>query len=499
MATNAFGSNRLGRRSFIRLMGGYAVAQGLLRAEAPAEPGRPNIVFILADDHCKQAMDGYGHDFFPTPNLKRLASQGMKFNRAVVTSSICGPSRAAILTGAMGHINGFLSNEQKPFDGNQPTFVSELHRSDYQTAVVGKWHLGSEPVGFDHYDVVSPRGVGQGWYQDCFMVSKGMDWLKGGYYAKGYLTDVITDKAVQWLDERDKSKPFCLLVHHKAPHNPYSPAERHKTLYEDKTFPEPPNLFDDHKGRAPEGIAANLESSNIEEIKGLPPQKDGESREDFIHRRYQDLVRNYGRLVAALDENIGRLLEHLDTAGLTKNTIVVYLSDNGFFLGEHGFYNKMWMYEESLFVPMLMRWPGKIQPGSGSSAFVSTLDMAPTLLKAAGVTAPARMQGVDLGSLLQGKAASVRDAVYYHFHEQVGVPEQLGVRTERYKLIYYPKGTMNRWELFDLQSDPREMKNLAHDPEQAGLRKELEKQLRDLQAKYKEPSDMTIPQSGKSA
>jgi len=432
---------------------------------------RPNILFIMADDHTRAATGCYGSKTMKTPNIDRIAKQGMKFNRMFVTNSLCAPSRAVLLTGKYNHCNGYYRNGQK-FDRDTETFPRLLQQSGYETAIIGKWHLLTEPAGFDYY-LVMP---GHGRFYNCPLKEKGQPWQdggKGGQPYEGYLTDVLTDQAIEWLENRGATeKPFCLMLHHKAPHEKHDPAPRHKNLFADEVISEPPTLLDDYKGRAPEHIQDNLIYSRMAichyKYYKEATEKYPDDREKATRYMYQIYMKGYLRLVAALDENVGRMLDYLEKSGLAGNTLVVYTSDNGFFNGEHGFFNKMWMYEESMRTPMLMQYPGVIKPGAEDDHMVSMLDLAPTFLELADADIPQDMQGKSLLPLLNGENADWRDAVYYHYYAQFNTPEQYGIRTDRYKLIRYPELENGpEWELFDLTEDPQEMNNLAEDPEHA--------------------------------
>ena len=428
-----------------------------------------------------------------TPSIDRLAHEGLKFTHMTSTDSLCAPARAVLITGKYGHKNG-VTSIGPTFDGSQQTFPKLLQHAGYETALFGKWHLTSEPTGFDYFKVLP----GQGRYTDCPLKEKGQPWgngNQGGVVHGGYLTDVLTDEAITWLaHKRDASKPFCLMVHHKAAHSPHDPAPRHKNLFNGKIFLEPATLLDDYKGRAPELIAnqlvfsrlvlANGSDINIKGEGNIKTQFNGEQAHD-TRLAYQTHMRGYLCLVAALDENVGRLLDELDRQGLSNNTIVIYTSDNGFFNGEHGFFNKMWMYEPSLHLPLLVRWPGVVQPGTINNQLVSMLDLAPTLVDLVGAPLPADMQGLSFRLLLTGQSPAWRDAIYYHYYEQFNVPENYGVRTARYKLIHYPnlKGAPY-WELFDLEHDPAEMHNIYTEPESKELVAQLKLRLQQLQQQY---------------
>ena len=471
-------------------------------AADPPPPPRPNIVFIMADDHGRQAVSAYGGALIRTPHIDRLAREGMRFDHALAGNSICSPSRAMLLTGQYNHRCG-VRRLDAPFDGSQTTFPKLLQQAGYQTAIVGKWHLFTEPTGFDFYSVLP----GHGRYVDSPFKETGRPWgadgNRGGEIRPGYVTDVITDTALGWLERRAKEKPFCLMIHHKAPHAPHEPAPRHKDLFPDAVFPEPPNLLDDYAGRAPEPVADRLIWSRL--LQQCEPQYQsvrgrftGDRARD-TRLMYQEYVRNYLRVVAALDENVGRVLDHLDRTGLADNTVVIYTSDNGYFLGEHGFYNKMWMYEESLHLPLIVRMPkgrGAAPAGAVSDALVGMIDIAPTVLDLAGVRPPAELQGTSMRPLLFGETAGRRQAFYYHYYGTVAPPrddnwiashEILGVRTPTAKLVFYPdwKGGAF-WEYFDLASDPREMNNRYADPSQAENVAEMKRRLRALVDQYQD-------------
>lgn len=421
---------------------------------------RPNILFIMADDHCQQAISSYGSNTIETPHIDRLAWEGMRFTNMMVTNSLCAPSRAVLLTGKHSHLNGMRVNGDY-FDGSQQTFPKLLQKAGYETCIIGKWHLKTQPEGFDFYSLLD----GQGRYYDCPLKEKGQPWDGNAEVYKGYLTDVITKKSIEWLETRSEKKPFCLMVHHKAPHGPHDPAPRHKTFFEDKVIPEPATLLDKYKGRAPYLIEDKLSSSRMaicrypqynEDINKFSGDRDKATR-----YMYQVYMKGYLRLVQALDENVGRLLDYLDESGLSKNTLVIYTSDNGFFNGEHGFFNKMWMYEPSMKIPFIARLPGIIEPGSTCDALASLPDVTATFLDVADTKIPDDMQGISIKPLLLGEQEHLHDAVYYHYYEAYNVPEQIGIRSKSHKIIYYPAMPKPyQWELFDLVSDPEEMHNL---------------------------------------
>jgi len=483
---------------------------------ADAKP-RPNILFIMSDDHGYQAIGAYGSKINKTPNIDRLAKEGMRFDRCFVTNSICGPCRAVILTGKYNHLNGFTTNE-KTFYGGQPHVGKMLQAAGYQTAIVGKWHLGSDPTGFDHWEVLQ----GQGPYYNPVMKT-----AQGLVPHKGYTTEIITDLALDWLkNKRQADKPFFLVYQHKAPHRQWQPGPKYLDRYKDVTIPEPPTLFDDYEGRT---ASAKLQQMSIEkdlskdDLKLSPPQgltpeqkavfeaayaeenaalaKANPQGKERTRWNYQRYVKDYLRCVDAVDDNVGRVLDYLDESGLTENTLVIYTSDQGWYLGEHGWYDKRWMYEESFRTPFLVRWPGRVKPGSVSDAMVMNLDFAETFLEAAGAPIPAEMQGKSLVNVLQGNVPSDwRKSVYYHYYEYPqphAVHPHYGVRTDRYKLIHFY--TRDEWELFDLQTDPNELKSLYGNPEVAKITEELKQELKRLREQYKDdgsvaefPSDKPV-------
>ena len=460
---------------------------------AASQRERPNIVFFLSDDHAAPAIGAYGGKLLPTPNLDRLAREGMRFDRVFCTESICGPSRAAIMTGKYGHVTGAMG--WKPYDRRHRTFPEALQAAGYQTALIGKYHLGDKPPGFEHFDILP----GQGRYRDPQFVS-----AKGKRVEPGHVSDVIARLAVDWLDRRDPRRPFLVCIHDKATHMPWQPAQRFESLLAHETLPEPPTLHDDHAGRA---AVAGLSWLRVEELSrwqkgewGEPPAGlDLKARRSWLYQQY---LKNYLRCVAGLDENIGRVLDCLDRLQLTSNTIVIYASDQGFFLGEHGWFDKRWMMEESLRLPLIVRYPRLARAGSTCDAMVLNIDFAPTLLDLAGVPVPADLQGRSLQPLLAGeRPADWRRSIYYRYYEtEYAIPPHYGIRTERHKLIHYqgpvrfddgtPGGNSQRtravdeWELLDLQTDPDERVNLYSRPDYqpivARLRQELDQLRREV-------------------
>ncbi|MBN1491974.1 MAG: sulfatase-like hydrolase/transferase [Phycisphaerae bacterium] len=470
---------------------------------AAASPSRPNILFIFTDDHARHAISAYGSKINQTPQLDRLAREGMLFRNCFCTNSICGPSRAVIQTGKHNHINGMIHNGVR-FDGAQQTFPKLLQKGGYTTALVGKWHLQSDPTGFDYWEILPGQGR---YYNPIFETAT----RKKTY--PGYATDITTDLALEWLSNgRDKDKPFLLMCQHKAPHRAWDPAPRHLSLYDDVTIPEPDTLFDDYAGRVSVAkrttmtIAKHMNKRDLK-LTRVAEQNDeqrklwdaayGPKNEAFrtanltgdalVRWKYQRYIKDYLRCVAAVDENIGRMLDYLDKNGLADNTVVMYSSDQGFYLGDHGWFDKRWMYEESLSMPLIVRWPGATRPGTTNTDLVQNLDFAETFLDLAGVPIPDDMQGRSFVPLLKGETPpDWRRSIYYHYYEFPGwhdVRRHYGVRTDRHKLIHYYD--INEWELFDLKSDPDEMHSVYDDPAYAETVKELKAELTRLRKQYK--------------
>lgn len=487
---------------------------------------QPNILFVFSDDHAPQAIGAYGSKINETPNLDRIASEGAIFQNSFCANSICGPSRACILTGKHSHKNGFLRNGNR-FDGSQVTFPKLMQDAGYQTALIGKWHLSSNPTGFDHWEVLP----GQGSYYNPDLLQ--MDGEKKRY--EGYCTDIITENALGWLkDKRDPEKPFMLMCQHKAPHRNWSPPARHFSLYKGIDIPEPETLFDDYVGRTdllrenemslkdhffwghdmkfhgdsqyPDQFRAGLANGEYrrmtdvqkaewdaayqpENDKFLKDMKAGKlTPKDVIRWKYQRYIKDYLRCIQAVDDGVGAMLDYLDESGLADNTIVIYSSDQGFYLGEHGWYDKRWMFEESLKMPFLIRWPGVIEPGVDAKAMIQNIDYGPTFLDVAGGEIPKEMQGRSMVSMLkdQGQpSASWRDAIYYAYYENAAVhnvPVHDGVRTTRYKLMFFPR--TREWNLFDLKEDPQELLSLHADPRYAAVLAGMQKRYRDLRQFY---------------
>jgi arylsulfatase A-like enzyme len=483
-------------------------------AATAQEQKRPNILFILSDDHAYQAIGAYGHELNQTPNIDRIARGGMRFDRCLVTNSICGPSRAVILTGKYSHLNGFYNNTNSRFDGSQATFPKLLQRAGYQTAIVGKWHLVSDPTGFEYWEILP----GQGQYYNPPMIRNGRQ-----VKHEGYTTDVITARALGWLKHRDADQPFLLMCHHKAPHREWEPNTKYLAEY-DRDYPEPDTLFDDYAGRgaAEKGQDMTIaQTMNDTDLKLTPPgDLTAEQRKawdayyeprneafrgakpqdrDLMRWKYQRYMHDYLACIASVDESVGRLLDYLEQAGLAENTIVVYSSDQGFYLGEHGWFDKRWIFEESLRTPLLVRWPGVVEPGSVNDDLVSNLDFAETFLEAAGVAVPDEMHGRSLVPILRGKTPDDwRKSFYYHYYEYPGphdVRRHYGVVTDRYKLVHFYEPDVDYWELFDRQSDPRELKSIyGRSAEfQAQLEKELARLRKELKLPEHDPPESDIP------
>ena len=468
------------RREFLKSVGlgaaSLAMRPGVFGEEA--SKGRPNILFIMTDDHASHALSCYGSKINKTPNLDRIAREGMRFDNCFCTNSICAPCRAVILTGKYSHLNGVIDNAVQ-FDGSQLTFPKLLQKAGYQTAIVGKWHLRSDPTGFDYWNILP----GQGDYYNPAMIEMGQ---RKKY--TGYVTDIITDHCLSWLKERGGSKPLCLMFHHKAPHRNWQPAERHAKLYEDVELPYPETFNDDYKTRSAAAVQAEM---TIErhltpgDLKMDPPE--GLTGEALKKWKYQRYMKDYLRCVAAVDENVGRVLDYLDGAGLAGNTLVIYTSDQGFYLGDHGWFDKRFMYEESLRMPLLVRYPKEIKAASVNKDIVLNLDFAPTFLDLAGAEMPKEMQGQSLRLPLQGNTPKDwRTSMYYHYYEYPAVhmvKRHYGVRTQRYKLIHFYHD-IDAWELYDLQKDPQELNNVYGNPEYAAITNDLKTELNRLREKY---------------
>jgi arylsulfatase A-like enzyme len=505
------------RREFVRTCGLGAAGLAASRcapvrpAGTPRPPVRPHILFIMSDDHAAHAIGAYGSRVNRTPNIDRLAREGVRFDNCFCTDGICAPSRAVILTGKHSHLNGVRDNAVA-FDGGQPTVPKFLQAAGYQTALLGKWHLKSDPTGFDYWSILP----GQGEYYNPDFIEMGEPKRQ-----PGYCTDLLTEMALRWLRTgRDPGRPFFLMLHHKAPHRNWQPAPRHLRRYDGQPIPEPETLFDDYATRS---AAAREQEMTVRDhltldsdLKmGPPPERlddeqkraweeaYGPRREAFLRDKpegealvrwkYRRYMEDYLSTVEAVDESVGRVLDELDATGLARQTLVVYASDQGFFLGDHGWFDKRFMYEESLRMPLLMRLPGFIPAGSARSELVQNLDFAPTFLELAGLAPPADMQGASFLPLLRGeRPRGWRQSVYYHYYEYPAVhmvKRHYGIRTGRYKLMHFYYD-IDAWELYDLQRDPRELRNVYDDPGYAGVRENLRLELRRLQALYGDSDEL---------
>ena len=464
---------------------------------SPGDP-RPNILFILSDDHSANALGCYPSrlaDLAPTPNLDRLATEGVRLTNCFCTNSICTPSRATILTGQYSHVNG-VAGLGDALDPERMNVAKRLRGAGYETAIIGKWHLKSEPSGFDYWNVLP----GQGRYHDPVLREIGAEESKT---YEGFSTDVITDLSLQWLEARASDTPFCLMVHFKNCHEPWEYAERHAGLFDDVELPEPASLFEDQSHRSPgsrdygftmETMAKRVErpghGHGVLDLTGMGP-------EERIRAAYQRMGKDYLKCVAAIDENVGRLTAWLDAAGLGEDTVVVYTSDQGYFLGEHGYIDKRWMYEESLRMPFLVRYPREIEAGVVCDDIVTNVDFAETFLDYAGLATPAEMQGRSFRANLAGDSpADWPEGMYYRYWQHGTRPAQYGVRSKRFKLIRFPGSapegraepnaapTEPGWELYDLEPDPHELRNVYDDPAYEAARTKmtalLEKMRREL-------------------
>ncbi|MCP2635922.1 sulfatase [Microbacterium sp. HD4P20] len=465
---------------------------------------RTNIVFVMSDDHAAHAISAYGSRVNSTPHLDRIAQQGVRMDAVFCTNSICSPSRASILTGTYSHING-VSSIWTELDYRVPTFAEVLQRAGYRTAMFGKWHLGehgqSLPRGFDTWKIFP----GQGDYLDPDMVDP-----EGTRTMRGYATDIVTDLSLEWLDGLGADEPFCMLVHHKAPHRPWVPDEKHKHLYADGSIPEPDTFFDDNESRskAVRGIRMTIaDDMGADDLKQEIPEhlRGPQNREARMRWKYQIYMRDYLQCVQSIDDNVGRLLDRLQEKGLAENTLVVYTSDQGFFLGDHGWFDKRLMFDQSLQMPMLIKWPAAIPAGSRCDAIITNVDFAATFLDACGIEAATELptsQGRSFLPLLRGEQVEEwPDAAYYRYWEHDdpihAAPAHYGIRTADHKLIHYygaglgVPGASDRvfepeWELYDLKADPAEMRNVADDPAYADVRADLEDKLEQYQRRYRD-------------
>ncbi|WP_089321655.1 sulfatase family protein [Pontibacter ummariensis] len=498
------------KKHLILLMAGLVWS---LTSLAQQKGRQPNIVIIISDDHAFQAISAYGGDLMQTPNIDRIAREGATLNKGYVTNSICGPSRAVILTGKYSHKNGFKDNENSSFDGRQNTFIKTLRKGGYQTAWIGKWHLETEPQGFDYWQILPGQGQ---YYNPDFLMMDG-----SRKRIEGYVTNVTEDVAEDWLDQRDTSKPFCLIIGQKATHRVWLPDTADFGMFDGKVFQLPATFYDAYAGRKAAQVQemsiaedmimdydlkmhANYDSVREGSVIRMNPEQKAKydayykpiyedlkarnlSGRELAEWKYQRYMRDYLSTAASLDRNIGRTLDYLDKQGLTDNTIVVYLSDQGFFMGEHGWFDKRFMYEESFRTPMVLRYPGVIKPGTKSEHFVMNLDIAPTMLDAAGLAVPKDMQGESMLPLLTNNKAKGRDAIFYHYYEngEHAVSPHFGIKTDRYKLIRFYK-RVEAWELYDLKKDPHELHNLYGMKGYENLTSKLMKQLEKLVDKYED-------------
>jgi len=489
----------------------------------PIKKEKPNVIFIMSDDHAYQAISAYGHPIgkvAPTPNIDRIADEGALFTHAFCTNSLCGPSRATILTGKFSHVNGFTRNSDR-FDNSQPTFPKYLQQAGYETAVIGKWHLKGTPEGFDFWKILNDQG--EYYNPDVYTATDSV-------MVEGYTTDLVTDFTIDWMEQqRDPSKPFMLMLHHKAPHRNWWPAERHYNLYDSVQFPVPETYFDDYKKRVAarrqkmniyrdmyEGhdlkmtVAAGVDSFRYDPWPHLFNRATAAQKKRFwdayrdrneaFHQmdlndeelalwKYQRYMQDYLATIASVDESVGRVLDYLEEKGLAENTIVIYTSDQGFYLGEHGWFDKRFMYEESFRTPLLIKYPEHIKKGLQVDDMVQNLDFAETILDYCGVEVPQDMQGQSMLPLLnEDENVEWRDALYYHYYEFPGfhaVRRHYGVRTERYKLMhfYHP---INEWELYDLKEDPKEIHNLYGQKGMEEVTEHMMQRLKELQTQYRD-------------
>ncbi|MCX7047490.1 MAG: sulfatase-like hydrolase/transferase [Candidatus Sumerlaeota bacterium] len=523
--------SNLDRREFLKVAGlgaaGVALA-GKIPVSAPAAESakRPNILFIFSDDHSLQTIGAYDTWLAPfcreqkvTPNIDRLAAEGALFRNSFCCNSLCSPSRGAILTGLHSHANG-VRNLTQPVTPGVWMYPASMREAGYQTAIIGKWHLGNTPTNTDYWRLLP--GQGTYWKPDF----QGPD---GKESVAGYTTDVLTDMGLKWLEQRDATKPFLLEVHHKAPHRPWQPPTRYYRWLADVKVPEPPTLFDDYAGRATPAHNQKMEigrdmtlPSDLKVVKADKPagewarmseadQKEWQAAfgprneafekaslqgQDLTRWKYQEYMKDYMRCIKAVDDSVGRYLDYLKKTGLDQNTIVIYASDQGFYNGEHGWFDKRWIYEESVHMPFVIRWPGVVKAGARPDAMIQNIDYAPTFMEIAGGKTPEGLHGRSFVPILRGETpVDWRKSIYYHYYDPGhGVPEQYGVRTMRHTLVFFPK--TNEWELFDLEKDIKQMKSVYDDPSYAATLAETKTELTRLRTLYK---DESAPPAGKAA
>jgi arylsulfatase A-like enzyme len=498
-----------------RLLIFILLAQFICSCSTDKESPRPNILFIMSDDHAYQAISAYGHGLNKTPNIDRIASAGAIFTRACVSNSICAPSRAVLLTGKHSFVNGKIDN-RNPYDWDQDNFAKRLQTGGYQTALIGKIHLNGLPQGFD-YSMVLP---GQGHYYNP-------DFLINGEkkHVEGYCTDIITNATLDWLkNKRDPEKPFCVVYNQKAPHGNWKPAPEYLTMYNDTIFEPPANFFDNYEGRGraakeqnsmidgsmkwgrhfklltdPDGnptgfereLARFTEKQKADWLAHYTPGNDSFRAANLTGKelakwKFNRYIKDYLKTIRSVDDGVGKVLDYLEESGLDENTVVIYTSDQGFFLGEHGWYDKRFMYEEAFRTPLLVSCPKEIVPGTEISKLVQNIDFAPTILDYAGIEIPDDMQGESFRKLVSGENENWRDAVYYTYYEHPSahqVKRHYGIATERYKLIHF-YFDIDEWELYDLKTDPSEMKSVYDDPVYAEVQKELHQKLEELRKYY---------------
>ena len=526
------------RKSLIQILALFIVLSSLFSCgniEKENIKSAPNIIFIMSDDHAYQAVSCYGDSLNETPNIDRLAKEGVRFNNSFCTNSICGPSRAVMLTGKLSHINGHIDNHVT-FDGTQQTFPKLLQKAGYQTAIVGKWHLKSDPTGFDYWNIVP----GQGHYYNPDFIENG-----NRKRVEGYVTDITTDIALDWIEKRDDKKPFCLLLHHKAPHRNWMPSPENLNKYDSTFFPVPETFFDDYstRGSAAESqkmgidkdmflaydlkLSETVESDDFKETrkkrdsanwntvykrmndfqkakwdsaysaKNMQFLNSNLTKEEIAIWKYQRYMQDYMACIASVDENIGRVINYLEKENLLDNTIIVYTSDQGFYLGEHGWFDKRFMYEQSLRMPLIIRYPEEISPRVDNEHLVMNLDFAPTILDYAGVDIPDDIQGKSMRKILKSDgSAEWRDAIYYRYYEypaEHSVKRHYGIRTDRYKLIHFYFDD-DYWELYDLLQDPQEVNNLYNQEKYSELIDTLKVKLKSLQKEYRDSEeDVFLP------